>query len=350
MSELARKAEWLVSIPSPTTHEQEICRQLLDWVNQQFPQARLHRFREGFRVEPRPASGRPRVALVGHTDTVPPANRQHLGVRGEFLYGCGASDMKAGVAVMMQALEQWERFGYDLVGLFYDREEGPYADNGLDPLLDGMGEVDFAVVFEPTNNEIHAGCVGSLQARVHFQGQRAHSARPWQGQNAIYLATPLLERLQRLERNSVVSQGLEFFEVTSATQAQSQGPTNAVPEVFTLNLNARFAPGKSPERAIQELEALVDGEGRLEVYDVAPSGAVRLENARLQSWIHQNQLQVMPKQAWTDVARLDARGIPAFNFGPGDPAQAHQAEEHVSLSSIEQNYRLLYALLNCSQQ
>ncbi|MBX3168993.1 MAG: succinyl-diaminopimelate desuccinylase [Candidatus Eremiobacteraeota bacterium] len=346
MSELLRKAEWLVSIPSPTTFEQEICRQLLEWVAEKFPQASPQRFREGFRFEPSPPSSRPRVALVGHLDTVPPANRQHLGVRDGLLFGCGASDMKAGVAVMMEALEQWESFDCDLVGLFYDREEGPYADNGLDPLLDGLGQVDFAVVFEPTNNEIHAGCVGSLQARVHFQGQRAHSARPWQGQNAIYLAIPLLERLRGLERRAVVSQGLEFFEVTSATQANTQGPTNAVPEMFSLNLNARFAPGKSSEQAIRELESLVAGEARLEIYDVAPSGAVRLENGRLQQWISQQQLRVMPKQAWTDVARLDARGIPAFNFGPGDPAQAHQAEEHVSLQALEENFRLLQALLN----
>lgn len=349
MSEVLRKAEWLVSIPSPTTQEQEICRQLLEWVTLKFPQARPHRFREGFRFEPRPPSSRPRVALVGHLDTVPPASRQHLGVREDLLFGCGASDMKAGVAVMMEALERWESFDCDLVGLFYDREEGPYADNGLDPLLDGMGPVDFAVVFEPTNNEIHAGCVGSLQARVHFQGQRAHSARPWQGKNAIYLAIPLLERLQKLERRSVVSQGLEFFEVTSATRAHTEGPTNAVPECFTMNLNARFAPGKSSKEAIQDLESLVAGEARLEIYDVAPSGAVRLENERLQKWIANQRLLVSPKQAWTDVARLDARGIPAFNFGPGDPAQAHQAEEHVSLPAIEENFRLLQALLNQDQ-
>lgn len=345
MSDLLRKAEWLVSIPSPTTMEHEICRQLLEWVGERFPQASVQRFREGFRFQPRSTS-RPRVALVGHIDTVPPAGRQHLGVRDDLLFGCGASDMKAGVAVMMEALEQWESFPCDLVGLFYDREEGPYADNGLDPLLDELGEVEFAVVFEPTNNEIHAGCVGSLQARVHFQGQRAHSARPWQGQNAIYRAIPLLERLQRLERRAVVSQDLEFFEVTSATQANTQGPTNAVPEIFTLNLNTRFAPGRSSDLAIAELQALVADEGRLEIYDVAPSGAVRLENTQLQRWIGQQQLRVMPKQAWTDVARLDTRGIAAFNFGPGDPAQAHQSEEHVSIPAIQENYRLLRELLN----
>jgi len=346
MSELHRKAEWLVSIPSPTKQEQEICRQLLDWSDRHFPAAEIIRFREGFRLTPSPARpDRPSLALVGHIDTVPPAARQHLGVRDGVLYGCGASDMKAGVAVMMETLEQWEQFPCNLVGLFYDREEGPYADNGLDPLLEGLPPIDFAVVFEPTSNEIHAGCVGSLQARVHFQGRRAHSARPWQGENAIYKALPLLQRLHGLQRRAVRSQDLEFFEVTSATQAASQGPTNAVPETFTLNLNTRFAPGRSPQQAIIELEELVAGEAQLEIYDVAPSGAVRLENPQLQKWIGHNRLAVMPKQAWTDVARLDARGIAAFNFGPGDPAQAHQAEEHVSLAALDRNYELLNDLL-----
>ena len=346
MSELRRKAEWLVSIPSPTQQEQEICRQLLDWTRRHFPAAEMTRFREGFRLSPGPhRPGRPSLALVGHIDTVPPAAQQHLGIRDDILYGCGASDMKAGVAVMMEALEQWEQFPCNLVGLFYDREEGPYADNGLDPLLEGLSPLDFAVVFEPTNNEIHAGCVGSLQARVHFQGRRAHSARPWQGDNAIYKAIPLLQRLQGLQPRAVRSQGLEFFEVTSATQAASPGPSNAVPETFSLNLNARFAPGKSPQQAIAELEGLVAGEAQLEIYDVAPSGAVQLSNPQLQNWIRHNHLAVMPKQAWTDVARLDARGIAAFNFGPGDPAQAHQAEEHVSLVALEQNYALLKDLL-----
>ncbi|MFN8612310.1 MAG: succinyl-diaminopimelate desuccinylase [Vulcanimicrobiota bacterium] len=343
MSELLARAEWLVSIPSQTRHEQEICGQLLDWARPLFPPA--YQYRHGFRVAPPARQGRPRVALVGHIDTVPPAARQRLGVEGELLFGCGASDMKAGVAVMMQALENWQDYPCDLIGLFYDREEGPYADNGLEPLLEGMEAVDYAIVFEPTNNEIHAGCVGSLQARAHFQGQRAHSARPWQGRNAIYSAVPLLQRLSELERRAVISQGLEFFEVTSATQASTQGPSNAVPEDFVLNLNARFAPGKSSQQAIAELEALVAGEARLEIYDVAPSGAVRLEHPRLRAWIQENRLAVMPKQAWTDVARLDARGIAAFNFGPGDPAQAHQADEHVRLEAIVENHRLLADLL-----
>ncbi len=349
MSELARKAEWLVSIASPTTQEESLCDHLLSWAASHFPKALVSRRRHAYRLQPGEAQpGRPWIALVGHIDTVPPAQRQRLGVIGERLYGCGSSDMKAGVAVMMEMLEQWQTFPVNLIGLFYDREEGPYADNGLEALLDPLPPIDFAVVLEPTNNEIHAGCVGSLQARVHFQGRRAHSARPWQGQNAIYQGIPLLQRLAGLKRVSVLCQGLEFFEVTSATQANSPGPGNAVPERFTLNLNARFAPGKSNQQAIEELTELVAGEGELELYDVAPSGAVQLEHPLLQGWIQSKNLAILPKQAWTDVARLGARGVAAFNFGPGDPAQAHQADEYVELSAVHRNCALLQQLLSMS--
>lgn len=347
MSELLRKAEWLVSVASPTAHEEQLCEQLLQWAAGTFPQASILRQRHGFRLQPAPPRPQwPTIALVGHLDTVPPAAQQRLGVQDGRLYGCGASDMKSGVAVMMQALERWQDWTCNLVGLFYDREEGPYADNGLEALLQPPLSVDFAVVLEPTDNQIHAGCVGSLQARVHFHGQRAHSARPWQGRNAIYQAIPLLQRLADHPRRSVNCQGLEFFEVLTATQASSPGPANAVPERFCLNLNARFAPGKSSQQAADELKAFVGADGELEIYDLAPSGAVRLEHPLLQSWIKKYQLEIQPKQAWTDVARLDAHGIAAFNFGPGAPAQAHQADEFVEVAALLRNHQLLCQLLS----
>lgn len=348
MSEVLEKAEWLLSIPSPTKSEDELCQQLLGWVDRQFPQAKVARHRCGFLLHPGPPlPGRDTLALVGHIDTVPPAQQQRLGILDGKLYGCGASDMKSGVAVMMMLLEQYAQWNFNLVGLFYDREEGPYDDNGLEGLLDQLGEraVRLAVVLEPTSNQIQAGCVGSLQARAHFRGKRAHSARPWQGENAIHKAIPLLQRLAQRKPHQVVCQGLEFFEVVTATQAISPGPSNAVPEIFTLNLNSRFAPGKSVEDAIKELETLVNQEADLEVLDAAPAGTVQLEDVVLQNWISAQQLLVQPKQAWTDVARLSLRGIPAFNFGPGDPAQAHQADEFVSLTAVQENLRLLSALL-----
>jgi len=184
-----------------------------------------------------------------------------------------------------------------------------------------------------------------LQARLTIRGQRAHSARPWQGKNAIYAALPLLEKLASLQPKPVHSGDLEFFEVVTATQALTQGPTNAVPDRFVLNLNSRFAPGKSCESATEELRDLVGGLGELDIYDLAPAGEVRLDHPRLRRWLSENSLKVTPKQAWTDVARLSQRGIAAFNFGPGDPAQAHQADEYVELAALEQGYQFLAALL-----
>ena len=348
MSEVVNTALRLVSVSSPTRYEEPLCDELIGWATQRFPQGRIQRVRHGFSLEPHPdqPSG---LALVGHIDTVPQAEQQRLGIEGDWLYGCGASDMKAGVAVMMHLLEL--NLPANPIGLFYDREEGPYADNGLDALLDQIAAPPLAVVLEPTNNQIHAGCVGSIQARAHFTGKRAHSARPWQGENAVYKAISMLAELRDRGRVAVNSQGLEFYEVVSATQAFTEGPTNAVPERFTLNLNSRFAPGKSNGEAIAELEDLCQRHGaELEVLDVAPSGAVLLDHPAVQSWIRSCHLEIEPKQAWTDVARLFQRGIPAFNFGPGDPAQAHQADERVSCSSINDNFRLLRKLIDAIGQ
>lgn len=346
MSDLVARTEWLVSIASPTKEEQEISRQLLEWVGERFSAPRVEQYRCGFLLEPQNVRAqKPTVALVGHIDTVPPAAQQRLGVFDGKLYGCGASDMKAGVAAMMEALAQWQSFPCNLVGLFYDREEGPYADNGLEPLLEHLPPVEFAVVLEPTNNAVQAGCVGSIQARVHFHGKRAHSARPWQGDNALYKSVPLLQRLAQSGRRRVLNQGLEFSEVVTATQAFCPGPSNAVPELFTLNVNSRFAPGKSADDAVAELLELVGGDGELEILDVAPSGPVQLEHPVLQEWIRRTGSVVEPKQAWTDVARFGQRGIPAFNFGPGDPAQAHQADEFVEVAALHDGYSRLCELL-----
>jgi succinyl-diaminopimelate desuccinylase len=351
MSDVVSKTEWLVGIASPTKEEHEISRQLLEWARTKFAAPRMEQYRCGFLLEPQSVrSARPTVALVGHIDTVPPAAQQRLGVCDGRLYGCGASDMKAGVAAMMEALENWQAFPCNLVGLFYDREEGPYADNGLEPLLEFLPPVEFAVVLEPTNNVVQAGCVGSIQARVHFHGKRAHSARPWQGDNAMYKAVPLLQRLAASGRRRVLSGGLEFSEVVTATQAFCPGPSNAVPELFTLNLNARFAPGKTAEQACAELAELVAGDGELEILDLAPSGPVQLNHPVLQAWIERTGALVEPKQAWTDVARFGQRGIPAFNFGPGDPAQAHQADEWVELASLHDGYARLCELLGSFPQ
>jgi succinyl-diaminopimelate desuccinylase len=346
---LAETTLELCSIPSVTGDERAIADEL-ERRARGVPGARVRRLGQSVVVEH--GGQGPVVALFGHSDTVRPAGDQPLGIEGDRVYGCGASDMKGGLAVMLALLEEAGRGAFPEVTLrcvFYDREEGPAADSGMVHLLAGDDPVDrdvtLALCLEPTDNRLEAGCVGSLHARVVFRGQRAHSARPWQGDNAIYKAAPLLATLRDRERRPVSVGALTFFEVLSATTASTDNSRNVVPDRFTLNLNYRFAPGRSEAAALEELRALVPAEAELELLDSAPSGAVHLEEPRLAAWIARRGLEVEAKQAWTDVARLATRGVPAVNFGPGATAEAHQARESVSIDALLAHHAALGDLL-----
>lgn len=291
---------------------------------------------------------RPTIALFGHTDTVKPASDQPLEGRQDRVFGCGASDMKGGLAVMLELLaghRELERA--NLVCVFYDKEEGPTSEATLPALLDSgaVPGIDLAFCLEPTDNRLQAGCVGGLHAEVTFRGRRAHSARPWQGENALYKATGYLERLRDFGRREVRHGDLTFFEVMNATMASTQNSRNVVPDAFALNVNYRFAPGKATETAVAELTDLVRGEADVRIVDVAPSGRVCLDHPLLRAWRDRLGLAVEAKQAWTDVALLTSRGIEAVNFGPGETAQAHQANESVPVSYLEESLRAYRELL-----
>lgn len=358
---LAAETLRLCQIPSVTGDEAEIARYL---------EARLHELGSAQRIEvervgntllartPR-RPGRPLVGLFGHTDTVKPAAGQPIaiveggpeGQGGGRVFGCGASDMKGGLAVMLRLLAEAALLPFDLLCAFYDKEEGPASESGLLPLVaDGgrllmrSGVMDLAICLEPTDGQIHAGCVGGLHAMVAARGQRAHSARPWQGKNAIYAALPLLERLRDFGRREVIVSGLPFYEVLSATTAATSNSRNVVPDRFVLGLNYRFAPGKPLSQARDELLAFVGPDYDIEIVDEAPSGAVRLDAPPVKSWIERTGLEVAAKQAWTDVARLTALGLCAVNYGPGDTAQAHQANESVSIAALVRATSCLRAL------
>lgn len=298
----------------------------------------------------------PVIALFGHSDTVRPADDQPLGIEGDRLYGCGASDMKGGLAVMLELLAEasrGEHRGVRLRCVFYDKEEGPADESGLIRLLAAPAPVDADVVLalclEPTDNRIEAGCVGGLHARVTVPGRRAHSARPWQGKNALHAAAELLGALRDRERREVVIDGLTFYEVLSATQASTENSRNVVPDRFVINLNFRFAPGRPSASAIEELQTFVTAHApgaTVDIIDVAQSGAVRLDQPALQMWMTAQQLTVAAKQAWTDVARLTSRGIAAVNFGPGETAQAHQARESISIAALAVHHEAMRALLH----
>lgn len=347
---LADRTLELCRTPSPIGQERALCDLLQSWAASHFDAAALRRRSNslvlGLLDDPRPT-----VALVGHIDTVPahpadsPPRRD-----GSRIIGLGSSDMKGGLAVMMALNERLPRASlpFNLVTILYEREEGPYAENYLGPLLEefpALKTLQFAIAMEPTDNAVQVGCVGTLHAQLRFRGKSAHSARPWQGENAIHKAGALLLRLHGMQRREVVFGGLSFFEVMSITQASGGRARNVVPEEFQLNLNYRFAPGKTLEQAQQDVRELVAGSADIEFTDLSPSGHVPERNPLYRKFLETIGGAVEAKQAWTDVGRLSVHGVDAVNFGPGETAQAHQANESCGVEALGVAYAKLAAFL-----
>ena len=333
--ELAALTYELVRIPSVTGNEQAIaadvesrCRAL--------PGVRVERL--GNAVLARVgAIDVPAIALVGHLDTVPPWAGHEPTISGTRVIGRGAADMKGGDAVMLAVLERCALDSVPVVAVFYDREEGPNRENGIHEVLDRstlLGSPVFAFVGEPTSGTIHAGCVGVLNADVVFEGRTAHSARPWEGENAVLAAAPFLEVVRAHTQRAVSVEGLEFFDTLSVTEAHGGIARNVVPDRFTLGVNARFAPGREAREVRAEIEAMVGEAGSVEWLDESPPAMPALADPTLGAFLSIAGVPVFPKQAWTDVATLAARGIPAANYGPGEPSQAHQHGEWVDGEAI----------------
>jgi succinyl-diaminopimelate desuccinylase len=201
-----------------------------------------------------------------------------------------------------------------------------------------------AVVLEPTDGAIEAGCQGVINADVVFLGEPAHSARPWLGENAITRSAGFLAAMHSLEPESHVIDGLEFLEVMSVTTAHGGVTRNVIPGEFVLNVNYRFAPDREPDAALARLHEVCSGADRVEVTDFAPAGSVDLDHPFFRSLIEQTGAP-RAKQGWTDVARLSAAGIPAINFGPGEPALAHKPGESVRISDLSRVYESLLEVL-----
>ncbi|MBL9039647.1 MAG: succinyl-diaminopimelate desuccinylase, partial [Archangium sp.] len=271
-------------------------------------------------------------------------------IEGDRLFGLGASDMKGAVAVMQALVETLPlaELPVNVVLVLYEREEGPYLESGLGPVFDAAPELKraaFSIAMEPTDGAVQVGCVGSLQVAVRFRGQAAHSARPWQGRNAIHAAGDLLQRLHTRERVEVSVSGYSYFEVLSATLAKGGRARNVVPDEFELNLNYRFAPGKSVAQAEADVRAVVGDVAEVSITDAAPSGRVCADNALFTSLVRETGRAAEAKQAWTDVARLSAWGLDAVNFGPGETSQAHQRAESCSVAALGQSYDVLARFL-----
>ena len=292
-----------------------------------------------------PAPGK--VMLVGHLDTVPPQGPTGSRVEGDRIYGLGATDMKGGLAVMIHLLED---LGIDrLVGVFYAGEEGPLAGNQLGPVLDVMpalNDAEAAIVLEPTDREMHAGCQGVVNARVWFQGEAAHSARPWLGVNAVTKAGRFLTMLDRLEPEPHLIEGLEFREVVSVTAALGGVANNIIPAMFELNVNYRFSPDRTTEEAVERLRRLCADADGFEVRDLDPAAYPEVSHPLFAALADAAGAALGHKQGWTDVAQLAQRGVPAVNFGPGESGLAHRRVESVRLAVLAWAYRALHGVLS----
>ncbi len=282
-----------------------------------------------------------RVVLGGHLDTVPANGNAVPRLDGDVLHGLGSADMKGGLAVLLRLAEEisaGREPRFDCTLAFYEGEEIEDEFNGLRHVFDTRPELlagDFAVLLEPTGDRIEAGCQGTLHLRAYFEGERAHSARPWKGRNAIYAAAGVLARLAAHEPDTVIVDDLPYRESLQVVRIDGGVANNVVPDECTIIVNRRFAPKYSVDEARAQVEKLLDGADRVEVINASPAAPPNLGHPLVAEFVEVLGLDVEPKLGWTDVARFASRNVPAVNFGPGDPDVAHTADELVTRASVE---------------
>jgi succinyl-diaminopimelate desuccinylase len=336
----------IVNIPSVTGNEDELC----TWIEERFASGERPVARIGDSiVVGEPTQTDPFYALYGHLDTVPVQGDWKATVDGDRLVGLGVSDMKSGVAVMIELLEDPELADTGLVCVFYDKEEGPAADNGLEAVLNEcpwLMEAALSIVMEPTDLNVEFGCNGVVNADIVFEGSSAHSARPWLGENAVTKGGAWLADLHDREHEVVEVSGLMFTEVFSVTQAHGGFANNIIPPTFTINLNYRFPPIYSIDDAELRLRGVASAADRIVIKDRAPAGRVDLDDVnvrRLDALVARDRVA---KQGWTDVARITSRGAVAVNYGPGEVAQAHQVGESMKIENLSVAYDVMKTFLS----
>ena len=282
------------------------------------------------------------VVLAGHVDTIPAQGNLPGRIEDGAVHGVGASDMKGGVAVMLELALAGAPARY----AFFTREEVPVDESPLPALFEsGLLEgTRLAVVLEPTDCILHAGCLGNLQARVDFHGESAHSARPWTGRNAIHELVRGLAGLVELEPLDVELDGLIYREVVSAVRVSGGIAANVVPALASAELNFRFAPGRTRAEAEARLRELVP-HGKLIVLSNSPSAPPSLTNPLAQR-LRELVPEVAPKQAWTPVAQFAEQGIDAINYGPGATAYAHRVDEQIPVANLHTAYDTLARFLS----
>ena len=336
----------IINIPSVTGNEDELC----SWVEKRFASGArtVNRIGDSVVVGD-PSRTEPFYALYGHLDTVPVQGDWRAKVDGDRIVGLGVSDMKAGVAVMIELLEDPALTDANIVGVFYDKEEGPAADNGLEAVLDGcpwLIDATLSVVMEPTDLNVEFGCNGVVNADVIFTGSSAHSARPWLGENAVTKGGAWLAELHDREHAVVEISGLRFTEVFSVTQAHGGFANNIIPPTFSINLNYRFPPKYSIDEAEARLRDVAAAADEIVIKDRAPAGRIDLDEPEVQRFDALVGRDRVAKQGWTDVARLTSRGAVAVNYGPGEVAQAHQVGESMQIENLDIAYGVMRTFLS----
>lgn len=304
--------------------------------------------RSGDTVVARTSLGRAeRVLIAGHLDTVPLAGNLPSRVEGDLLYGCGTSDMKAGVAVALRLAALLPAPNRDVTYVFYDCEEVEAERNGLNRVGRDHPEwlaADFAVLMEPTDGVIEGGCQGTLRAEITVRGKRAHSARSWFGVNAIHGIEPVLARLNAYQARLPMVDGLEYHEGLNAVGVHGGVAGNVIPDECVVVVNYRFAPDLSPEQAQDHVREVFDG-FEVAFSDHASGARPGLTDPAAAAFVAAVGGTPRAKLGWTDVARFSELGIPAVNYGPGDPNLAHQQGEYVSLTKIAEGERAMLAWL-----
>ncbi len=313
----------LTRIPSPIGEEKELCDHVEDRLVSSLGSDAITRFHDSLIVHAAQRSGAPRIALVGHLDTV---RTQHDGpprVEGNRLYGAGAADMKSGLAIMLELVERvdLETLPCDLTLIFYEREEGPFEENRLGPILDthpDLHELDLAICLEPSDNQMQLGAMGSVHATLTFRGRTAHSARPWQGENALYRTAAFISELEKREPHDVEIDGYVCRVVMTPTVIPGGGARNVGPGVAQLNFNYRFAPGRTPEEAFAELRELAGDRCKIQATDLSPAGHPHAANPYVQHLMTCGVNGVRSKQAWTDVDPSPRQPVSVGPKGTGE--------------------------------
>ncbi len=339
----------LVDIPSESRNEARIADEVESALRAQASGFEV--IRNGNAVLARTALGRPsRVLLAGHLDTVPAAGNLPSRLDNGELHGCGTADMKSGDAVFLHLAATVAEPAHDLTLVFYDCEEIDAASNGLGRIereLPDWLAADVAILGEPTGGYIEAGCQGTLRVVISATGTRAHSARPWLGDNAIHKLGAVLDRLAGYTARTVDIDGCGYREGLSAVRIEGGVAGNVIPDAASVTVNFRFAPDRSVAEALAYVHEVLDGlDVAIEQTDAAAGALPGLAQPAAKALVEAAGGQVRAKYGWTDVSRFAARGIPAVNFGPGDPNVAHRSDERVAVGNITAAVEMLRRYLS----